>query len=248
MLSAWLPDGLPLLSALLLVLVAGFTSWLTAGLGIGGGVLLLAVMSLLVPAPALIALHGVVQIGANIGRTALMRQHVDTGLLLPFGVGALLGALVGGQLFVQLPTRWLDLALGLFILYATWGHWPSLRRTGLWISSTVISFLSMFVGATGPLVTAALKSQALARQAHVATFSACMSLQHGLKVAMFGFLGFQFGPWLALLTAMVLSGLVGTWLGERWLARRSDQAFHHWLAWLLTAMALHLLWRAVMAG
>lgn len=244
MLADWLPDGLHGLSALALVLTAGFTSWLTAGLGIGGGVLLLAVMSLLVPAPALIALHGVVQIGSNIGRSVLMRAHIDHQLLLPFGIGALLGALVGGQLFVQLPTAWLDLALGVFILYATWGHWPTLHRGALWLSSTVISFLSMFVGATGPLVAAAMKSQIRDRQAHVATFSACMSLQHGLKVAMFGFLGFQFGPWLALLTAMVLAGLVGTWLGERWLARRSDQQFHRWLSWLLTAMALHLLWRA----
>ncbi len=238
-------DSLNLGSALLLIFSAGFSAWLTAGLGLGGGVLLLGIMSFVLPTPVLIALHGVVQIGANAGRTILMRQYIRLGIVWPFVIGSLMGAVLGGQLFQQLPTATLDIALGLFILYASWGTWPVLRQAGLWLSSVGISFISMFVGATGPLVAAALKAQALDRQAHMATFSACMSLQHGIKVVVFGFLGFQFGPWAGLLIAMLSAGFIGTWLGQRWLAKRQDQDFQRILAILLTVMAIQLLWRGL---
>lgn len=236
-------ENLTFATALLLTLSAGFTAWMTAGLGLGGGVLLLGIMSFVLPTPVVIALHGVVQIGANLGRILLMRTFIDRHIIWPFLLGSILGAVLGGQLLLQLPSEILDIGLGLFILYATWGVWPALRKSALWISSVLISFVSMFVGATGPLVAAALKAQQLDRQAHVATFSALMTLQHGVKVMVFGFLGFQFGPWVSLLIAMLSAGFIGTWLGQRWLAKRQEHDFQRMLGWLLTLIAAQLLWR-----
>jgi len=244
LIAAALPDGIASWQALGLIVSAGLTSALTAGLGLGGGVLLLGIMSMLVPAAALIPVHGVVQIGSNAGRTWLMRRHIDTGIVAPFAIGALAGAFAGGSVALSLPPALLDLTLGLFILYATWGRWPAMRRAGVWLGGLLISFLSMFVGATGPLVAAVMKTQALDRQRHMATFSACMTLQHGLKIAAFGLFGFRFGAWLPLLLTMIASGFIGTWLGERWLAGRADAGFQRVLGWLLTAMALQLLWQA----
>lgn len=241
---ALLPADISLPAAAILVASSALTAALTAGMGIGGGVLLLGIMALLVPASALIATHGVVQIGSNVGRTALMWRHVDRRLLLPFVLGAVVGALTGGAVAWQLPEAILNGALGLFILYAVWGRWPAMRATGLWLGGSLISFLSMFVGATGPLVAALMKTHQLDRLRHMATFSACMSLQHGLKILAFGVFGFQFGPWWPLLVAMIASGFVGTWLGERWLQGRAEAGFQRGLNWLLTAMALQLLWQA----
>lgn len=242
------PDMGPWVAAALIV-SAGFTSALTAGMGIGGGVLLLGIMAFLVPPAALIPVHGVAQIGSNVGRTWLMRRHVETVIVLPFALGALAGAFAGGSVIRVLPTRMLDLALAGFILYAVWGKWPALRgrahAAGLWIGGIAISFLSMFVGATGPLVAALMKTRDLDRQRHMATFSACMSLQHGVKIAAFGLFGFAFAAWMPLLLAMITSGFIGTWLGERWLAGRSEAGFRKGLDWLLTAMALQLLWQAL---
>ena len=49
---------------------------------------------------------------------------------------------------------------------------------------------------------------------------------------------------MPLLLAMIASGFIGTWLGERWLAGRSEAGFQQGLNWLLTAMALQLLWQS----
>lgn len=243
-----LPEALNPLAALALIASAGVTAALTAGLGIGGGVLLLGIMAFLVPAAALIPLHGAVQIGSNVGRTWLMRHFITPGIVLPFALGAVAGAFAGGSVARALPPALLDAALGLFILYAVWGRWPSLqgraRQAGSWGGGIGISFLSMFVGATGPLVAALMKTHALDRQRHMATFSACMSVQHGLKILAFGWFGFAFGPWLPLLAAMIVVGFLGTALGERWLAGRSEAGFQRGLDGLLTALAVQLLWQA----
>ena len=167
-------------------------------------------MAVLVPSAALIPLHGVVQLGSNIGRTALLWRFIQWQTVLPFTVGAVLGSALGGSVVRELPESWLYASLSGFILYAV-----------------------------------LLKTQQMPRQPHMATFSASMSLQHGVKIAAFGFLGFQFLPWLGLLAAMIASGFIGTWLGQRWLSGRADVSFHRGLNWLLSALALQLLWRAI---
>ena len=69
--------GWPLALTLLAVSTAG--SFITAAFGIGGGAVMLATMALILPAPALIPVHGVVQLGSNVGRLWLMRPPILLG-------------------------------------------------------------------------------------------------------------------------------------------------------------------------
>jgi len=89
-----LPASLSLLDACILIATAGFTSLLTGAMGIGGGVLLLAIMAGIVPAAALIPVHGLVQLGSNGNRALMTRRHIDWPLLRRFALGALAGALL----------------------------------------------------------------------------------------------------------------------------------------------------------
>ena len=226
-----------------LVAVSAVTSFITAAFGIGGGVLLLAIMAVLMPAAALIPVHGVVQIGSNAGRTAIMFRHIERGVLLPFCAGSVVGAVIGGAMAVQLPPHFLKIGLGCFILYSVWGYKASSAGGGSVALVGVLStFLTMFFGATGTFVAAMVKTLGLGRLAHVATHSACMTAQHAFKVATFGFLGFAFAPYVWLVVLMVVSGFVGTLLGKRVLTRLDDRRFHTVLAWILTALALRLIY------
>ena len=56
-----------------------------------GGVLLLAIMAGIVPAAALIPVHGLVQLGSNGNRALMTRRHIDWPLLRRFALGALAG-------------------------------------------------------------------------------------------------------------------------------------------------------------
>lgn len=242
-LEAWLPDGLGLLPGLALIALSAATSFLTAAVGIGGGAVMLAVMAVLIPIHALIPVHGIVQIGSNAGRTLIMLKHVERRILLPFAVGSAFGAGLGGLVAVQLPAEILEIALAAFILWSTFGPLPG-ALGGLAVSGAgaFSSFLTMFFGATGSFVAGMLKSLRLGRLEHVASHAACMTLQHALKVATFGLLGFAYGPWLPLIGAMIGSGFVGTLLGRRLLLRSRDERFHQVLSFVLTLLALRLLW------
>ena len=105
----------------------------------------------------------------------------------------------------------------------------------------IASFLTMFFGATGPFVAAILAARLPDRQAFVGTHAVCMTAQHGLKVVVFGLLGFAFAPWLPLIVAMAATGFVGTVAGTRLLHLLPEQVFRKVLKAVLTLLALNLL-------
>ena len=116
------------------------------------------------------------------------------------------------------------------------------------IAAAFTSFISLFVGASGPLVAAFIKQIHRDRFTTIATFSTAMALQHAPKALIFGLTGFMLSDWLVLIVAMIGCGFIGTWLGLRLLKAFSDQRFGRVLNLLLTALALRLLWQAAAAG
>lgn len=243
-----LPASLSLLDASILIVTAGFTSLMTAAMGIGGGVLLLAVLASFVPAAALIPLHGLVQLGSNANRALMTRQHIDWQLVRLFAIGALGGALLASFIVVQLPLQWIQISVALFILYLVWGPQPgrhSLGTAGQIAAGGLTTLASMFVGATGPLVAGFIHRHGMDKLATTATFATCMSAQHLLKMAVFSTVGFAFHDWLPLVALMVLSGSVGSWLGLKLLNRIPGDYFRQGFRVLVTLLALRLLWSAL---
>lgn len=248
---AWLlPADLPIWAVLALIASACLTSAMTAALGIGGGVLLLAIMSMLLPAAAIIPLHGLVQLGSNANRAAFTAKHIRWSALYWFIPGVLLGAGLASILLVELPSSVLQLSIAGFILLLCWG--PTIPKVatgamGTFFAASLTTFLSHFVGATGPLVAAFIKQQQGERQATVATFAAAMTFQHAPKALVYSAAGFVFYDWLGLALMMIVAGAVGTKLGLGLLNKTSDQRFTQIFNGLLTLLALRLIWQAISA-
>ena len=246
-----LPPGIDLFAALLLVGASAFTSALTASFGVGGGVAMLALMGMYVPVAALIPLHGVVQLGSNVGRAIRQRANIRMAVAKPFVAGSVVGAFAGAFLVVQLPDALLKLVLGGFIIAITWLKLPGigrLSRSGLAVLSMIPAVVTMFVGATGPLVSPVIaKFLENDRKGLVATHAAAMVAQHGLKIVVFGLAGFSFGEWLPLLAAMIFSGFLGTHYGTKLLDRMPEETFRTWFRIALTVLALDMLWQGIKA-
>lgn len=231
-----------------LILLAGVTSCMTAALGIGGGALLLAVMASLVPISALIPLHALVQLGSNGNRAYMTRRYIDWYLFRFFAVGAVLGAVLASWVVVQLPAVVIEIAVALFILFLVWGAKPkahALSNGGQILSGAFTTFISMFVGATGPLVAGFIHRHGYEKLSVTGTMAACMTLQHGLKILVFSSVGFAFWDWLPLTLLMIASGSLGTWVGLRLLNRIPAERFQQIFKGLVTLMALKLLWDGV---
>ncbi len=241
-------NGLSFTTVITLILSATITSLMTASLGAGGGVMLLGVMAQILPPQLVIPLHGVVQLGSNAGRAAMSFRHIDMRLIMGFMPGAIVGALLGSFVLVSLPTAMMYLSIAGFILYLCWGPPPPRLVMGKWgpvVVGLVTTFLTLFVGATGPLIGAFLKQVFVERFRVVATFAAAMTLQHICKIVVFTGTGFDLTPWLPLLLAMITGGAIGTWLGLRVLKRMPDHHFGTIFNWILTLLAVRLIWQAI---
>ncbi len=241
------PEGLTDLLFWVLVATSFFGSFISTAAGIGGGVTMLAVMAQVMPPLALIPVHGLVQLGSNISRMTVMRQHIDWHFLGWFFLGGLLGAAVGVQVVTALPTSVLQTILGLFILYSIWGPMPDrtkASRSGLVVGGGLTTLASMFIGASGPLAMVLVKGYDYDRFSKVGTFSGVMVIQHGLKGVVFGIAGFAFAPYIPLVALMVGAGFLGTLVGKRVLLKQNEDRFGIILDVVLTLLALRLLWQA----
>ena len=243
-----IPPELSMLSTTGLVALSFFTSALTAAVGIGGGLLLLTVMVSFLPPIIVLPVHGVIQLGSNGGRMAVMRQHVDWRIWGFFAIGSILGVILAGQVFINLSLEVLRAVLGLFVLYAVWT--PKLRPSNIGLKGYTLvgigtTFITMFVGATGPLVSSFLSPEKLGRERMVATLASCMTIQHGFKGIAFGVLGFYFQPWIPVIVIMIATGFLGTLLGRRILKKLPERLFSRLFRIVLTVLAGRLLYLAI---
>ena len=237
-----LPPDLSQAAAAALVGASFATPFVTAAFGIGGGAALLVILASILPPAALIPVHGVVQIGSNLGRAIVMIGHVAWRIVPPFLAGSVVGVAVGGSVVVSLPPRAVQIGVGLFILWSVFATPPALMRRFAWLTGGASSFLTMFFGATGPFVIAYLKSLSLERRSLVGTHATLMTTQHVLKTVVFGLLGFAFGPWAGLIAAMVAAGFLGTLAGRSVLMRIDEGRFKLALNAILVVLAARLIW------
>ena len=246
--SSWLPEAttLPLLA--LLCSLSLVSSALTAATGAGGGLIMLMVLALALPAEVVIPVHGMVQLGSNTGRAWLVRPHIKPAPTLWFTVGAILGTICATFVLITLPAVYLSLSIAFFVLWLCWLPLPGFEKASKRLMipfAALVAILSMFVGASGPLVTAFFKRLISDRVAAVATVAACMVTIHLLKVFAFGQAGFLWVDWLAWVAFLILFGLAGSWIGVQLLKRVTDSNFDLTLKLILSILAARLVWQSL---
>lgn len=211
---------------------------------------MLGLMTYLIPIAALIPVHGLVQFGSNAGRSWVQRENVDWRVTAIFTIGTIFGAMAGALVAVRLPAGALQAFLGIFILVLIWLRMPKLKNTGnpvVILGGGITSFISMFVGATGPLVAVFLNSLFSQHRQIVATHGASMTVQHLAKTIAFGAFGFAFTDWLPLIGLIIFSGFLGTKAGTALMNQLPEKTLKLMFKTALTIVALDLLRRGLMS-
>ena len=232
------------MTELYLIPIAFLTSCLAGVIGMGGGVLLIAMMPGLIPAAAIVPLHAITQLASNGSRAAFGWREIDWSLVAPVLIGAFAGAAVGGGIYVSLDLRWLPAIIGLFILVVTWLPLPKPRGGGpaaLVLLGFYQTGVGMVAGATGPLGGAVLARHNIERDWLVVNTAVYMSINHALKVAAFAILGFSFSPWLLLIAGMIVASVVGSWAGTHLRQYVPQLDFQRWFKILITVLAVRMI-------
>jgi uncharacterized membrane protein YfcA len=203
-------------SLYILVGVSFITSFMTAAIGVGGGIGLLAVMPQFVPISAVVPVHGLIQMVSNASRFAFDYKSARIEILPRYIIGCLTGAFIGYFFIGNFPEKYLSLILGTFILAITWTKIVS--SLGFVLKNFAIvgflqTFLSLFVAVTGLISQPILMKMNLNKNEVIVTHAMQMSILHGLKVAAFVMAGFAFMDYAKLIVIMITASTVGSYLG-----------------------------------
>ena len=235
------PKELSDFSIIFLIFSSMFTSFISAAFGIGGGAVFLGLLAIFLNPIALLPVHGSVQIASNFGRMLLMIKDVYKKPILPFFIGTIIGSFFGGYTFIQFPGWFIQLIVGFFILWTVYGKIPSIKSKYIVFGGIFSSFLTMFFGATGPFIAGMVKTMKLDPLSHTATHSALMTIQHAIKVFIFGFMGFNFSEYVDLIFIMIMTGFIGTLLGKNILINYGQKYFKIFLNSILTFISIYLI-------
>ncbi len=228
-----------------------FTAGVSAVLGMAGGIMLLAVMLLFLEPGFAIPIHAIVQLTSNSSRTVIHAKQVRRDLLWPYVLLLLPAGMLTVPLAQHLPADALRLAIGCFVIVATWRRqWLLLgldpervpMRPRFALLGAGAGALGPLVGATGPFIAPFFLGIGLSRFELIGTKAACQASGHAAKLILFGIAGFGFLEFAPLMIAMAVCTVAGTWLGTRLLHRLDDERFTKLYKFALTAIALRLIW------
>lgn len=218
------------------------TSLVTAVAGLGGGMLLLALMAQLFAPSILIPLHGVAQFFSNANRGIIHRSKLEWVYLKPFILGSIIGAFAFVPLVVFINPVIGAMAVGLFILLVTWfPTWLNVSKLPPLISGGLTSGLGVLFGATGPLAMSAHPKTNWTKEQIVGNHGAAMAFQHGIKVIAFLVAGVQIYAYIPHIAVLFAGAWLGTFIGTHLLKKLTDDRFKTLLKWVLTALALRLI-------
>jgi len=232
-------------AALITATISGF-------LGMGGGMVLLAIMTLLIPSQMVVPIHGVVQMASNGTRTLIFLRHVRWRVFAIYVVPATIGLIAATQVWSGDKLSWFKPAIGLFILafliYRRYS--PKLRNPPLWIYAPLglfVGFLTIFVGATGPFLAPFFLREDFEKENVIATKAVCQMWLHMAKIPAFLTLGFDYAAHWPLLAGLVVAVIVGTALGKRLLGKMSERFFLVLFQGVLAIIAVVLIVNGVQA-
>ena len=233
------------MSEYLLIAITLGTSLVTAIVGFGGGMLLIAFMPGLLPPAAIVPIHALVQLCSNSSRAIFSWRSIHWTFCGAFIVGSLLGGLGAAQLINQLDLHYLPLILGLYILINVWGPELTFKkppRGEFFTIGLIQTGLSTIIGATGPLTQSTLLRKDLGRDSIVSTSALLMTITHLVKIPIFGWLGFSFVNYWQLIIGMCLGVIIGTYIGTKLRHKISEVIFKKAMTWLLTVLALRMIY------
>lgn len=229
-------------------LAAVLTGILSAVAGLGGGIILLAIIAQFFAPTTAIPIQGGIQLVSNLSRTTMLRSDINWGAVWRTAIPILPASFLGVALATSVPEDATRVALALFLLAITWQpKWFKWRGEGglslnaLYGVGAASGFLNTTVGASGPFTSPFFKAVTATHVAFVATAAASQVFAHVAKLIAFGGAGFDFGEHIWVMVAGAIGTFVGTRIGGRLLHRANEEQLARLFKVVLTVLAIRLL-------
>lgn len=229
---------------LTLGIITFFTSTIAGVVGLGGGMILIAVLPNFLPINALVPVHGLTQMSSNLSRAVFGYKDVKLEVIPKFLIGSILGVSFFATILYFISLTYVPLFIGIYILLSLWSkkfNEKIKKFESYYLIGFIQSGFSIVVGATGPLATTLLVKDYNDKHTVVATAAALMSITHMLKVFAFMIFGFIFFDYITILIAMIIGAVAGSWMGTKLRDKIDGKKFMIVLKILLSIMAIKLI-------
>jgi len=229
---------------IILGLVTFLTSTVAGVVGIGGGMMLIAILPSFLPLNALIPVHGLTQMSSNFSRAVFGYKDVKLEVIPKFLLGSLLGIALFASILYFISLDYVPLFIGVYILLSLWSkkfNEKIKRYESYFLAGFFQTGLSIVVGATGPLTMTLLLKDYHDKNIVVATGAALMSITHTFKVFAFMFFGFVFFDYIGILVAMIIGAVIGSWTGTKLRDKIDGKKFIMFLKVLLSILAIKII-------
>ena len=242
------PSFLSSFELFMLILSYFLGAAISTSIGAGGGLIVIASMSLFLPISALLPLHAIVQSGAGILRAFLFRKLFLVHFFFLFMLGSSIGYFFASHFLITLPDYILKLFLGLGIIILTF--LPKFKMMNITNSKIitlgmVTGFLTLFIGVMGPILAIFLVSFVKERHIIVGTIAWCMAFQNMGKAIIFMNIGFEYKSWIILICVLIVFSYVGVMVGKMLLNKNSNEKFKKILRFFILFLGLKLIVEAL---
>jgi uncharacterized protein len=232
------------MTELFLGIVTFLTSTIAGIVGIGGGMMLIAILPSFLPLNALIPVHGLTQMTSNFSRAVFGYKDVQYEIIPKFLIGSLFGIGIFATIINLLSLEYVPLFIGAYILLSLWSvnfNEKMKKFENYYVIGFFQTGLSIIVGATGPLTITLLLKDYEDKDKVVATSAALMSITHILKVFVFIYFGFVFFDYIQIIIAMIIGAILGSWAGTKLRNKIDGKKFTVILKILLSFLALKII-------
>jgi len=245
------------MESVILIVAAFITSSISAVLGMGGGIILLGIMSILIPEGyVVVALHGIIQLVSNVTRSYVFRQHITGKIIRQYFPGAILGLCLSGLIIMILIKSFdvqsakdikvdiLKPLIGIFIIWFLFGLRPEVKdaQCHFFGVGTVSGLTTVFIGATGPLIAPFFLKGKLTKGNIIANKAVCQAISHAGKIPLFIYLfEYNYFAELGVLIPLIIAVFIGTNFGKQVLKFIPEQVFRILFKSTLTIIAIKLI-------
>jgi len=208
------------------------TSTLSGAIGMGGGVILMAILLIFLPLPEALILHGITQASSNGFRALLNKRHIEKKIVFKYLLGAGLTYFVF-QFISFKPSKNLIFvilgALPFLTLLKKIAIYFDIEKSGRgYLCGVLVSASQAISGVSGSILDLFYLSSDLGRFSIVATKAMTQTIGHLLKTFFFiKLMDFNFeNIGVDIYAIAIITPLLGSYLGKLILKRFDEKSFY----------------------
>ena len=235
------------LSVVIITFGSLIAAFVNAAFATGGVYILLASGSAVFPMTIAVPLLPLLAFASLVARVFFFWKHVYWHIVLAVFIGSSVGVFLGVNIFIMIPEALLSLIIGCLLIVLIWAGSFKLpvSSSKIFIFVGMVHSLVATVFGVGAFLQPAILRTELVKLQITGTLAACMLSMDIFKIVGFSSLGFNYIQFLPHIIGATLAGFFGTWAGKRATKKISEILFRKVFKWLVTLIALRLVFKGI---